>query len=185
MIPLKAPEKLLNGACGEIVVWIWMFIREKILKMCERRHWNARFVYGVRCDTRFSHRKNVVDRDTDLTSVDTCTHTQWHNQSYDCFLCCPGNAASSCLVDTCGSAMRTRLPGECGSGGGGCELNLPAPLAHFLFLCDQRGGSGFYRTSVCQCVEILCSKVVCVVGGTKTLQMMCVGERWRSCFMCC
>lgn len=94
------------------------------------------------------------------------THTQWHNPSYGCFLCCPGNAASSCLVDTCWSVMRTRLPGECGSGGG-CELNLPAPLAHFLSLCDQRGGSGFYRTSVCQCVEILCSKVCVWSVGLK------------------
>lgn len=36
--------------------------------------------------------------------------------------------------------MRTTLPGEGIGGGGGCELNLPAPLAQFLlWVCLSAG----------------------------------------------
>lgn len=105
----------------------------------------------------FTHREwgRLSKLHTDLTAVHTCahTHTQRHDQSYRCFLCCPGNAASSRLVDICGSVMGTRLPGERGCGGGR-ELNLPAPLAQFPSLSARASGGEEWvlqrRSASCQ-----------------------------------
>lgn len=73
--------------------------------------------------------------------------------------------------------MGTRLPGE---RDGGCELNLPAPLAQFPSLCDG-ASSGEERVLQSVSVSVCGNRLhpylcwnVCLAGDNKTFEV-CVG----------